>query len=122
MTTEGPVTKAEFQKAIAGLRREMATKTGVNGLYRYIGERIDEVLDELRGQGDDIGVAYYVNRNQQRGGDHGVHRAGCNQSPHEANRIELGAFTSCTEAVEEAKRRYPTANGCRFCSMDCHTE
>lgn len=62
---------------------------------------------------------YYVNRNAQENGDHEVHRQGCTYMP--TNRKYLGNFSNCFEAVREAKREYPTANGCKFCSKECHT-
>jgi hypothetical protein len=68
---------------------------------------------------------YYVNRNQQINGDHEVHAEGCRYMPNPANRIHLGEFSSCRDAVEEAKKYYPKAsgrvNGCLTCSTVCHS-
>ncbi len=63
---------------------------------------------------------YYVNKNRQSNGDHEVHRLGCSFMPAEANREYLGDFSSCTDAVREAKRTYPQSNGCYYCSNECH--
>lgn len=64
---------------------------------------------------------YYVNRNAQANGDHEVHALGCSHMPDLANRVYLGNFDRCQPAVREAKKTYPTANGCYYCSIDCHT-
>jgi len=64
---------------------------------------------------------YYVNKNAQTNGDHEVHTKDCIFIPSEANRISLGSFTTCTEAVKEAKKTYSKSNGCYHCSPFCHT-
>lgn len=67
-------------------------------------------------------AAYFVNMNAQDNGDHEVHKAGCIYMPSTANRLYLGVFTSCREAVREAKKTYPQSNGCVRCSEECHTQ
>ena len=62
---------------------------------------------------------YYVNNNAQANGDHEVHKDGCTYMPH--NRTYLGDHPSCHFAVAKAKITYRTANGCRYCSIQCHT-
>ena len=64
---------------------------------------------------------YYVNENAQSNGDHEVHREGCTWLPDVSNRIYLGYFNSCHEAVTSARKHYQQVNGCYFCSRDCHT-
>jgi len=64
---------------------------------------------------------YYVNTNAQTNGDHEVHHEDCSFLPARQNRKHLGAFASCRGAVTEAKKTYPTADGCAFCSPDCNT-
>lgn len=64
---------------------------------------------------------YYVNKNAQSNGDHEVHKEGCSHLPKPENRIFLGAFNNCTDAVREAKKNYTKTNGCYFCSNPCHT-
>lgn len=64
---------------------------------------------------------YYVNKNSQSNGDHEVHASGCSWLPMAENRIYLGAFENCKEAVKEAKNHYDQVNGCYYCSNDCHT-
>ncbi|WP_430412526.1 hypothetical protein [Kordia sp.] len=64
---------------------------------------------------------YYVNKNAQSNGDHEVHKSGCSWLPKEENRIYLGSFDNCKDAVKEAKKYYDDVNGCYYCSNNCHT-
>ncbi|TCD29612.1 hypothetical protein EZ456_00930 [Pedobacter psychrodurus] len=64
---------------------------------------------------------YYVNKNAQSKGDHEVHDEKCTYLPSSDNRKYLGEFSSCKGAVTEAKKTYSKSNGCRTCSIDCHT-
>ena len=64
---------------------------------------------------------YYVNKQAQANGDHEVHHEDCPYLPSIANRLKLGLFNSCHDAVKEAKRTYPRSNGCYYCSKECHT-
>ena len=66
-------------------------------------------------------ITYYVNKNNQGNGDHEVHRRDCEKLPLPHNRTELGIFNNCHDAVKEAKKIYPTADGCFYCSNECHT-
>ncbi len=66
-------------------------------------------------------ATYYVNNNAQDNGDHEVHTSNCSWLPEPGNRKYLGVFTTCQEAVEEAKKSYPQSNGCYYCSKACHT-
>ncbi len=65
--------------------------------------------------------SYYVNKNAQYNGDHEVHAEGCMYMPAPANAVSLGEFSSCQDAVKEAKKQYAQVNGCRTCSPYCHT-
>ena len=67
---------------------------------------------------------YFLNKNAQSNGDHEVHTEDCSYIPDPGNRIFLGTFESCHEAVKEAMRKYPQytrINGCYYCSITCHT-
>lgn len=64
---------------------------------------------------------YYVNKNAQANGDHEVHKSTCFWCPKAENRIYLGLFDTCKEAVKKAKNYYSQVNGCYFCSNECHT-
>lgn len=64
---------------------------------------------------------YYVNKNAQLNGDHEVHKSGCSYIPEEYNRLYLGDFSNCHDAVREAKKYYHQSSGCYYCSYACHT-
>ncbi|MGG6231828.1 hypothetical protein [Tenacibaculum sp. SDUM215027] len=64
---------------------------------------------------------YYVNKNAQTNGDHEVHKLECTWIPNVENRIYLGEFDNCKDAVKEAKKHYTKVNGCYYCSRECHT-
>lgn len=68
-------------------------------------------------------MKYYVNTNAQTNGDHEVHKDDphCPTPASHQNRLYLGDFTNCADAVRVAKRHYSTANGCANCSSACHT-
>jgi hypothetical protein len=63
---------------------------------------------------------HYVNYNQTTnpGLHHEVHREDCRYLPTEKR--FLGDYSNCRPAVEEAKRYYADADGCRTCCPDCH--
>jgi hypothetical protein len=66
---------------------------------------------------------YYINKNAQENGDHEVHTTGCSHPPEEKNRIGLGNFDYCYQAVVAAKQKWPNAqiNGCYYCANSCNT-
>ena len=64
---------------------------------------------------------YYVNKNAQANGDHEVHKESCSRMPLGQNAKYLGIFNNCHDAVAEAKKYYPKADGCYYCSNECHT-
>ena len=66
-------------------------------------------------------MRYYVNKHAQSNGDHEVHNSSCQYLPSVENRKDLGDFSNCQDAVKEAKKTYPTADGCKTCSPSCHT-
>jgi len=63
---------------------------------------------------------YYVNKNAQSNGDHEVHTANCFYLPTIENRLYLGMFSSCGDAVKEAKKTYSKADGCYYCCRECN--
>lgn len=65
---------------------------------------------------------YYVNRRTQANGDHEVHKEGCAFMPDPENRIYLGNFYFCREAVRESKIHFSQTNGCYYCSNECHAK
>ncbi len=55
------------------------------------------------------------------GGNHEVHKEGCQWWPNAENREDLGYFSSCHGAVQEARNRgYSNVDGCRDCCPACH--
>lgn len=66
-------------------------------------------------------ATYYVNTNAQPNGDHEVHRSDCNYLPQQTNRLYLGEYISCRDAVARARAYYNKVNGCYYCSRECHT-
>ena len=65
--------------------------------------------------------SYYVNDNAQSNGDHEVHKDDCYWLSLVTSKTYLGLFASCFGAVLKAKESYPTADGCKHCSLACHT-
>ena len=65
---------------------------------------------------------YYVNKNADHQGNHEVHIPSCGHFPNAENRVYVGYFSNCTDAVNKAKETYPTADGCKHCIPTCHTE
>lgn len=63
---------------------------------------------------------YYVNMNQQLNGDHEVHSEDCRWSPTPENRLYLGNFSNCADAVAAARKHYLKVDGCAFCCPLCH--
>ena len=64
---------------------------------------------------------YCVNKNAQSNGDHEVHKVGCSRYPDAENRVSLGDHAHCATAVHKAVQLgYATADGCYYCSRDCH--
>lgn len=65
---------------------------------------------------------YLVNRNAQANGDHEVHTTTCPYVPALHNRLDLGYHLSCYTAVQQARLTFRQSNGCRWCSLLCHTQ
>jgi len=65
-------------------------------------------------------TTYYVNKNPQINGDHEVHAATCWFLPTADNRLLLGEFAACADAVREAEKYYLQSDGCAFCCSGCH--
>jgi len=65
---------------------------------------------------------FYVNKRAQTNGDHEVHERTCAYLPLVENRLYLGNFSNCRDAVTEARKTYSTADGCKWCSPSCHNQ
>lgn len=66
-------------------------------------------------------MLYYVNKREQPTGEHEVHTSSCIYIPSEENKMFLGNFDSCRDAVREAGKHFDSVDGCRHCSKACHT-
>ncbi|KIF80115.1 hypothetical protein [Noviherbaspirillum autotrophicum] len=58
---------------------------------------------------------YYVDKKETSNGDHEVHVPRCEYLPEANDRIYLGAFSNCGDAVRQAKSHYGRSTGCRWC-------
>jgi len=63
---------------------------------------------------------YYVNKNAQPTGEHEVHKDSCRYLPDTNNRIGLGYFSNCSDALRKAKEYYSKVDGCYYCCLSCH--
>lgn len=63
---------------------------------------------------------YYVNKLAQATGEHEVHKTTCNWLPSSENRIGLGYFPSCADAIKKAREYYTNVDGCKHCCPVCH--
>ena len=63
---------------------------------------------------------YYVNKNAQSTGEHEVHVSGCSHLPDSENRLYLGLFSNCQDAVKEANKIYLNVDGCYYCCRPCN--
>ncbi|MGL5256756.1 MAG: hypothetical protein ACRC76_06935 [Proteocatella sp.] len=66
--------------------------------------------------------SYYVNKNTEGNpnNNHEIHTGRCRWIPSVENRIYLGDFTSCSDAVKKAREYYNNVDGCATCCPDCH--
>lgn len=63
---------------------------------------------------------YFVNKTRLSNGSYEIHQANCNYLPPPNRRMYLGTFSTCQQAIAEAKKYYGTISGCRICSVSCH--
>ncbi|MCF1715251.1 hypothetical protein L0U88_11495 [Flavihumibacter sp. RY-1] len=64
---------------------------------------------------------FYLNLVPQIDGYREVHTSDCRFFPTQHNRIPLGEYFSCREAVAAAKNKYLKSDGCYYCCRECHT-
>jgi len=67
---------------------------------------------------------YIINENVQPTGEHEVHKEFyCPTLPDPKNRVLVGYFNSCRDAIAEAKKKWPDIeiDGCANCIPVCHT-
>lgn len=73
---------------------------------------------------------YIINKNKQdseSGENHEIHNEDyCKRLPNYENRIDLGYFNNCKDAMDNAIKRFPKSSkeidGCFWCCNDCHTQ
>ncbi|MFP4145767.1 MAG: hypothetical protein ACLFV3_11560 [Phycisphaeraceae bacterium] len=63
---------------------------------------------------------YFVTREPALEGCHLVHTDGCDHLPDLADCYPLGNHGSCFTALDAARRRFKTVNGCPDCCFACH--
>lgn len=65
---------------------------------------------------------YLVNKITHYTGEHEIHTTFCPLSPSLDNSIYLGYFSSCRNAIKEARKHFVNVDGCVFCSEECNAE
>ena len=65
---------------------------------------------------------YYVNQHAQKNGDHEVHVSTCRYRKEGRHMMYLGRYKDCADAITDARKLYPSADGCYFCCHDCDTD
>ena len=65
---------------------------------------------------------YYLNKSTigNPNNDHEVHKSSCYRLPSESNRIYLGFYNSCSEALKKARTYYLNVDACVICCPECH--
>lgn len=64
---------------------------------------------------------YYLDLIQKKNGDNELHHEFCLYIPIIINAQYIGDFSNENEALKEALKSYPNANGCKNCCAACHT-
>ena len=65
---------------------------------------------------------YLISKKTEDTGEHEIHTTFCPVSPGIENSIYLGYFSSCRQALKEARKHFIHVDGCVFCSKECHTK
>lgn len=66
---------------------------------------------------------YIINQNVQPTGENEVHKEDiCDHLPYPENRILVGYFNTCREAIASARAKWPnnTIDGCAYCCPECN--
>ncbi len=67
---------------------------------------------------------YYCNKHEDNHGLHEVHTSLCSRLPLPSNRIEVGTFSNCREAIQSLeianKGKGFKFDGCYYCCTPCH--
>lgn len=65
---------------------------------------------------------YYYNKSVDSNYRHEVHTKDCSYIEPLNNRVYIGYYSNCTDAIREAKNKSGKYNfdGCYWCSRNCH--
>jgi len=63
---------------------------------------------------------YYVTATAQKTGEHEVHNWNCSSLPGVSNRLVVGSFDNCKDALKAAKKIFPQVDGCARCCPECN--
>ncbi len=63
---------------------------------------------------------YYLNETAKPSGEHELHTSNCQSLPYAINRIYLGVFHNCQEAIVKAKQEYDNVIICPLCCNKNH--
>lgn len=69
-------------------------------------------------------LEYICNKFNDDKGRHEIHTSTCSYLPNLENRIPVGTFNNCHEAIRHMEAKYSNDNfnfdGCYWCSTACH--
>ena len=63
---------------------------------------------------------YYVDINANSNGDHEIHLLGCSLMPVHTQRVYLGNFENCFDALDFAIKYFTKSSACNYCLKECH--
>ena len=66
-------------------------------------------------------MKYYINTIQNLVDDNELHIENCQYLQSNNNRKYIGLFETESQALKEAKKKYPFVNGCEYCCASIHT-
>lgn len=58
---------------------------------------------------------YYVAKQETSNGEHEVHVPRCVHLPDADDRVYLGTFSNCGDALRQAQAHFEKSTGCRWC-------
>ena len=65
---------------------------------------------------------YYFNSSADDKGNHEVHTRDCSWLPNINNRVYIGYYSNCKDAISAAKNQHPSKSfdGCFWCCRNCN--
>ncbi len=67
-------------------------------------------------------INYYISTDKDYSMGHGIHQEDCNHMPLIKNRIYLGSFYNCRQAMRLTKLTFQNCYPCEFCMSDCNEQ